>query len=494
MESSQLSSNTEQLEEHQITVLEPDVLPNSPGGKLVHMPSRKLPRKVFLGVGTIMIALVGLSWWQYVSSYEESLEASIAGNVYPVNTSISGTVVEVAAKDNQVVSPNTVLVKLDRSGYQKNLQQARAALSLALQQAEVARANIAIAAADKAFKEAQSGISFFLKRVNDGQTGIQTAQKDETQALLELRVASLSVQEVNAGIKAAQANLIAAGTNELEKIIHPQGKITTEQLDINWATQKAKQSLFEAQKLLTPAQKQARQASSKLIHAKQKVSKAQANLALTQQGFTKAQTKLGIAQEKLTKAQTKLVIAQQGLTRASSTLGIPLDDRKLPTLSNQEQYQAAKAAIAQATNRIKNAQFQLSHAKIKATSSGQIGNRAVRVGQRVQPGQTLISIVGQKIWIVANFEKSQLAKMKPGQKVEIKINTFRDRTFQGKIDSLSLKVTKLAGIAADNTEGHLNEIVERVPVKIVFDTKSIKGYESRIIPGMSAAVNVETSK
>lgn len=56
-----------------------------------------------------MIALVGLSWWQYVSSDEESSEALIAVNVYFVKTSISGTVVEVAAKDNQVVSPHTAM-------------------------------------------------------------------------------------------------------------------------------------------------------------------------------------------------------------------------------------------------------------------------------------------------------------------------------------------------------------------------------------------------
>jgi membrane fusion protein (multidrug efflux system) len=491
VDSSQLSSNTKQLEEHQITVLEPDVVPNSPGGKLVYVPYRKLPRKLLLGVGTIMVALIGLSWWQYLSSYEESSQALIAGNVYPVNTSISGTVVEVAAKDNQVVSPNTVLVKLDRSIYQKNLHQGQAALSLALQQAEVARANIAITAADKAFKKAQFGVSFFLERVNDAQTGIQTAQKDEIQAQEEWRVASLSLEEANVGIKTAQANLLTVRRNQQEQI-HGQGKITIQQLDIISAAQKAKQSVLQAQKLLTPAKKRVQQASSKLTHAKRNVSKAQAKLAPTQQGLTKAQTKLAIAQEKLTKASSTLAIAQQGLTKASSTLPIPPDDVKLAPLGNEQEYQAAKAAIAQATTKIKNAQFQLSHAKIKATSSGQIGNRAVRVGQRVQPGQTLISIVGQNIWIVANFEKSQLTKMKPGQKVEIKINTFPDRTFQGKLASLSQKGTKLAQIAPDNTEGHLSEIVQRVPVKILFDTKSLKGYESRIIPGMSAVVSVQT--
>jgi membrane fusion protein, multidrug efflux system len=468
VDSSHLESNTEQVEEHQISVLEPNMVPNSPGGKLVYVPSRKFPRKLLLGVGTIMVALVGLSWWQYISSYQESSEAYISGNVYPVNTSISGTVVEVAAKDNQVVSPNTVLVKLDQSGYQKNLHQAQAALSIALQQAEVARANIAITAADKAFKEAQSGISFFRVRVNDAQTRIQTAQKDETQAQEEFRVASLSLQEANAGITAQREQ------------IHAERKITIQQFDI-----KAKQSLLQVRKKV-------QQASSKLVHAKQNVSKAQAKLVRTQQGLIKAKTKLAIAQKKLTKAQTRLAIAQQGLTKASSSLAIPLSYVKLAATGNQQEYQAAKAAIAQARTKIKNAQFQLSHAKIKATSSGQIGNRAVRVGQRVQPGQTLISIVGQKIWIVANFEKSQLTKMKPGQKVEIKINTFGDRTFQGRLDSLFQKGSKLARIEPENTEGHLSEIVEPVPVKILFDTKSIKGYESRIIPGMSAVVSVQT--
>ena len=103
-----------------------------------------------------------------------------------------------------------------------------------------------------------------------------------------------------------------------------------------------------------------------------------------------------------------------------------------------------------------------------------------------------MAVVQQQPWIVANFKETQLEKMHAGQTVEIKIDSFKHHIFQGKVDSLSpASGSKFALLPSDNATGNFTKIVQRVPVKIVFDSKSIQGYVSRINPGMSAVVSVD---
>ncbi len=103
-----------------------------------------------------------------------------------------------------------------------------------------------------------------------------------------------------------------------------------------------------------------------------------------------------------------------------------------------------------------------------------------------------MAIVNNDYWIVANFKETQLEDIKPGEEVEIKLDAFPHHTFKGRVDSISpASGAQFALLPPDNATGNFTKIVQRVPVKIVFDQESIKGYESRITPGMSAEVSVQ---
>jgi membrane fusion protein, multidrug efflux system len=163
---------------------------------------------------------------------------------------------------------------------------------------------------------------------------------------------------------------------------------------------------------------------------------------------------------------------------------------------NRQQYKAAVAAIAQKQAELKQAELELSYTKINALTGGQVGNKIVRVGQQVQPGQTLMEVVQPSPWIVANFKENQLEKIRPGQKATIKMVAFPSRKFEGKVDSISpTSVSRFAPPPANNSTDNSNlnntNNVERLSIKIVFDPESIRGYESRIAPGMSADVTVD---
>jgi multidrug resistance efflux pump len=100
--------------------------------------------------------------------------------------------------------------------------------------------------------------------------------------------------------------------------------------------------------------------------------------------------------------------------------------------------------------------------------------------------QLLLAIVEDDLWAIANYKETQLTHMKPGQPVDITIDSFPDHTFQGRVDSMSPGTgAQFALLPPDNATGNFTKIVQRVPVKIHFDRESIRGYERFIVPGMS---------
>lgn len=137
------------------------------------------------------------------------------------------------------------------------------------------------------------------------------------------------------------------------------------------------------------------------------------------------------------------------------------------------------------------AKLQIVYSTIVAPADGYIGRKNVEVGNRVSSGQTLMVVVDPNVWVVANFKETQLAKMKPGQPVKISIDSIPDKVFDGTVDSFSPATgNEFALLPADNSTGNFTKIVQRVPVKVVFDPTSIRGYEQRIRAGESAVVKV----
>src|SRR6202034_2008192 len=119
----------------------------------------------------------------------------------------------------------------------------------------------------------------------------------------------------------------------------------------------------------------------------------------------------------------------------------------------------------------------------------------VEVVKRGEPGQALLSIVQDGSWIIANYKETQLGKMHVGQPVDITIDSFPEHTFTGRVDSMGpASGAKFSMLPPDNATGNFTKIVQRIPVKIVFDQATLGDYRSRIAPGMSCVVNVWTKK
>jgi membrane fusion protein (multidrug efflux system) len=460
---------------------------------------KKGPKRLLLGVlgagALATAAYYGYNYLQYSSTHQETDNATVAGHIHQVSTRINGTVTDVLANDNQIVKQGQLLVKLDPRDYQVKLQQSQAALEYARKQANAAESNISLASetaqasttqAQGDISGAQAGISTALAAVNEAESGIPAAQAAVDQAESGVPAAEAAVREAESGVPSAEAQLAQADANlanakanyDRYNSLYASGAISRQQLDAASATYQVAQ----AQK--NGALQGIQQAKARVDQAKEGVAKAQAQVAQSKQGVASAQAKLAQAQEGVASAQAKLASAKGGVQQATA--------KGQQTQVNRANYEAAKSAIAQSEAALKDVELQLSYTNIVAPSDGRIGRKTVEVGQQVQPGTPLMAIVGNDYWVIANFKETQLEKMKVGQTAEIKLDSFPHKTFIGHIDSLSpASGAQFALLPPDNATGNFTKIVQRIPVKVVFDRESIKGYEDRVTAGMSAIVNVE---
>ena len=116
------------------------------------------------------------------------------------------------------------------------------------------------------------------------------------------------------------------------------------------------------------------------------------------------------------------------------------------------------------------AKIDLDNTVIKAATDGVISRRTLQVGQLISPGVALAYLVQKDIWILANFKEVQINSMKNGQKVKVIIDSFPDKEFSATIDSLSPATgSEFSILPSENATGNFTKIVQRVPVKIVFD-------------------------
>ncbi len=151
---------------------------------------------------------------------------------------------------------------------------------------------------------------------------------------------------------------------------------------------------------------------------------------------------------------------------------------------------SAGGHLEQARADLHTAQLNLSYTKIYAPVSGVIGRKTVELGHRVQPGQSLLAIVPlDDIWITANFKETQLKKMRPGQSVVVRVDTF-GRDYKGKVESMPGAAGPLFSLfPPENATGNYVKVVQRFPVRIRLDKD--QDSEHLLRPGMSVEPTVE---
>jgi membrane fusion protein (multidrug efflux system) len=150
--------------------------------------------------------------------------------------------------------------------------------------------------------------------------------------------------------------------------------------------------------------------------------------------------------------------------------------------SAKVQVRTAEAQVHEQQTRVADAKLQLSYTDVTAPAAGRVTNRHVEVGSYVQIGEALVALVPHEVWVTANFKETQLQYMKRGQKVKIHVDSYSDKTFWGHVDSIAAgSGAAFSLLPPENATGNYVKVVQRVPVKILFDQTP----EELMAPGMS---------
>ena len=159
------------------------------------------------------------------------------------------------------------------------------------------------------------------------------------------------------------------------------------------------------------------------------------------------------------------------------------------SLNAQAQSSSAQGELAQARADVHTAELNLSYTKVYAPVSGVVGHKTVELGHRVQPGQSLLTVVPvDDIWVTANFKETQLRRMHPGQPVTLHVDTF-GRDYNGTVDDMAGASGPLFSLfPPENASGNYVKIVQRFPVRVRIDKDQDPQHQLR--PGMSVEATV----
>jgi membrane fusion protein (multidrug efflux system) len=328
-------------------------------------------------------------------------------------------------------------VKLDPRDYQAALDQAKAQLALAESDAKSAGVDV-----PRTQLNVQSGTSSADAQLAGAQAEFMSAETSYDQAKTsDLAWAQANVEKSKANAALAQADL-ERYTPLLQK-----SEISKQQFDAAKANADATASALKAdQEKLAQAQRGIEIAKAQLDAAKARVQQAQAGIVSA-------------------KADTKQVLMRQA------------------------DAQGKIAKVEQARAAVDAAQLSLEYATVVAPVNGVATHKQVEVGQIVQQGQGLMVVVPlHDVWVTANFKETQLRAMKPGQKAEVKVDTY-GKTFSGHVDSIAGATgAVLSLLPPENATGNYVKVVQRVPVKIVLDP--IPQEKAVLRPGMNVVATV----
>lgn len=401
-----------------------------------------LKNTIIASLVTALLAASGIAaknTYEHFTSFQETEDAYVTGHLHQISSRVSGTVEKVLVEDNEHVQAGQPLVLLDPKDFQIKIDAAKAELKQAEEQVRVAGSTVVMADVTEKGQNSNAQGS-----VAESLAGISSAEAAVDQTKSAINAASGDMKAKEAELDRAKSDLTRYET------LLEQGAVSTQQRDFALRDFKVAQENYN-------------------------VSKDQLKQAIT--GLARAQQAVRSAKAQLVQSQAQVQIA-----KASS----------VQTVINKNQQSVALAAVEKAKAALAEAEQNLQYTVIPAPTSGRVGNKTVEAGQRLNPGQALMSIVSDKPWVVANFKETQLNKMRIGQPVEIKIDSFPEHEFEGTIESFApASGASFAIIKSDNATGNFTKIVQRIPVKIMISPESARGYEDRIVPGMSVVATVQ---
>ena len=220
--------------------------------------------------------------------------------------------------------------------------------------------------------------------------------------------------------------------------------------------------------------------------------------AISKSEFDRADTQLKVAQSTVDVARARLTSMKGSAAQAQSRV---VEAKAKATISNdvdtqiklaQARAKAAHAQVDTAKAARDLAALDVSYTKIYAPNDGTVSKKSVNVGQMLSPGQSVVQLVTDKLWVTGNFKETQVANMRVGQSAKVEVDAFSGKSIEGEVESFSGATgAKFTLLPPDNATGNFTKVVQRLPVRVrLHDLPA--GVALR--PGMSVDLTVDTRK
>jgi membrane fusion protein (multidrug efflux system) len=394
--------------------------------------------RILIGVAVLLAIGAGV-WWWIAAGRESTDDAQVDAHITPIAARVGGTVLHVPVEANQEVEAGAVLVEIDKRDYEVALERARAELADAEAAALGAKVGVPITSTTTSSNEvtAKGGVEGADAAYLEAQQGVEVART---------RLVTAQARQREAAANASKA------TKDVERLkpLLAKDEISQQQYDAAVAAAASNTASVDS------AQAQVKEAELGIRVAESRVSQAGVGRQQASAQLKEAQT----APEQVTASRARLA--------------------------------AAEAKVRQNQAMVKQAELNLEYTTVKAPVKGIVSRKGVEVGQVIQQGQPLMTVIPlDRVWITANFKETQLEKMRPGQRVTIEVDAYGGREFNGKIESLAAATgSRFSLLPPDNATGNYVKVVQRVPVRILLDEGQDPGHLLR--PGMSVVPTVYT--
>ena len=436
--------------------------------EVVSVPKKKKSKLPFIIGGAVLLvaAIGGLLYWLHARNYESTDDAFIDGDVVQISPKVAAYVTKVYVDSNKFVHKGDLLLELNTQDYEAKLEQAKAQLRAAEAQKNQSQASVDLTRKSVSASQSQAA------------SNVQTAQSNVQQTAAAADAKRSQIQQAQTAVKTAQATL--AQTRAAAPRL--QSDLRLAQLEFNRRQALynngdiSKQSIDQATNALQSAQAELEAAQKQIDAAASKVGEAQANVAVAQNNYQQSVAQINVSKSQVNESTGRLEDANAAPERIAVS---------------ESQVNTSQATIGQAQAAVHQAELDLSYTKIYAPEDGYVSRKSVEEGQFVQPGTPLMAIsLSDDVWVVANFKETQLELMRVGQVVEIKVDAYPNETFEGKIESFQVGTgSRFSVLPTENATGNYVKVVQRVPVKIVFNQKPDQLH--LLAPGMSVEPSVK---
>ena len=412
-------------------------------------------RPVLITLGAVLGLLAilgGIRYYAYATSHVSTDDAFIDGDIVQVSPQVAGPVAAVHVTDNQAVRRGDLLVVIDPRDYEARLAQARAALAAAVAGHQGSRLTVGLTQGTSS-----AGVDQARSALAAPQALVIAARSRLDQSQAQVDMALANAEQARAQVAAAQAEVArTAGDARRYEALYPKRAVSREQRDDAVALADA--------------------AAAQLDAARKRGAAAEAQVADSRAGAHAAADGLHQTEAQAQEAAAALAAAQA----EAKQVGI--------RRSNVEQ---ARARVAQAEAAVRQAELNLSYTRILALVSGHVTEKAVAVGDYVEPAQELMAIVPNTLYVTANFKETDLGGIRPGEPADIYVDAYPGLDLKGHVDSIQHgSGARFSLLPPENATGNYVKVVQRVPVKIVLDRPPDSLHP--LGPGMSVVPVVRT--